>query len=271
MPGRHPFKLLTDMTDQPDEQLIAVRPDGRANNELRALSFTTGIAPNADGSVLIATGNTRVVCAATIEPAVPRWMKEQGVGGGWITAEYSMLPYSTLTRRPRDISKGKLDGRSIEIQRLIGRALRAAVDLDALGERTLWIDCDVLQADGGTRTASITGACVAVALACGALLNRGEIARWPLICLVAAVSVGAVGGRSLLDLNYEEDKNATVDMNLVMTSKGAFVELQGAGEEATFSRLELDQMIALGESGIERLIARQRELVKSAVSDFPDF
>ena len=268
---RHPYKLLTDMTNQPDEQSIPLRSDGRANNELRALSFTPGIAPNADGSVLIATGNTRVVCAATIEPAVPRWMKEQGVGGGWITAEYSMLPYSTLTRRPRDVSRGKLDGRSIEIQRLIGRALRAAVDLDALGERTLWIDCDVLQADGGTRTASITGACVATALACGALLDRGEIARWPLTCLVAAVSVGAVGGHSLLDLNYEEDKKTTVDLNLVMTSKGAFVELQGAGEEATFSRSELDQMLSLGEGGIEQLIVRQRELLKSTVSNLPDF
>jgi ribonuclease PH len=221
--------------------------------------------------VLIATGNTQVVCAATIEPVVPRWMKEQGVGGGWITAEYSMLPYSTLTRRPRDVSKGKLDGRSIEIQRLIGRALRAAADLDALGERTLWIDCDVLQADGGTRTASITGACVAIALACGALLKRGEITRWPLRCLVAAVSVGAVDRRLLLDLNYEEDKDAAVDMNLVMTSKGALVELQGAGEEATFSRAELDEMLGLGESGIQRLIAAQRKVLVETAGELPDF
>jgi len=262
-------RSFKDMTNQPDGQPTLVRHDGRANNELRPLSFTPGIAPNADGSVLIATGNTRVLCAATIEPAVPRWMKEQGIAGGWITAEYSMLPYSTLTRRPRDVSKGKLDGRSIEIQRLIGRALRAAVDLDALGERTLWIDCDVLQADGGTRTASITGACVAIALACGALLKRGEIARWPLRCLVAAVSVGAVGGQLLVDVNYEEDRDAAVDMNLVMTSKGAFVELQGAGEEATFSRTELDQMLALGESGIQRLIAGQRKLLQETVGDLP--
>jgi ribonuclease PH len=259
------------MTNQPDAQSIAVRADARATDEPRSLIFTPGIAPNADGSVLIATGKTQVLCAASIEPAVPRWMKEQGVGGGWITAEYSMLPYSTLKRRPRDISKGKPDGRSIEIQRLIGRALRAAVDLDALGERTLWIDCDVLQADGGTRTASITGACVAIALACGALLKRGEITRWPLRCLVAAVSVGVVGERLLLDLDYEEDKDAAVDMNLVMTSKGAFVELQGAGEEATFSSAELDQMVALGQKGIQRLIAGQRELLKAAGSDLPDF
>jgi ribonuclease PH len=250
---------------------LAVRRDGRSNDELRPLRFTAGIAPNADGSVLIATGNTQVLCAATVEPFVPRWMKEQGVTGGWITAEYSMLPYSTLTRRSRDVSKGKLDGRSIEIQRLIGRALRAAVDLDALGERTLWVDCDVLQADGGTRTAAITGASVAVALACAALRGRGQITRWPLRCLVAAVSVGAVDERLLLDLNYEEDKNADVDMNLVMTSNGAFVEVQGAGEEATFSRGELDGMIAMGEIGIQRLIGSQRELLRSSVAGFPDF
>ena len=162
-----------------------------------------------------------------------------------------MLPYSTLTRRPRDVSKGKLDGRSVEIQRLIGRALRAAVDLDALGERTLWVDCDVLQADGGTRTASITGASVAVALACAALRARGQLTRWPLRCLVAAVSVGVVAERLLLDLN------------VVMTSKAEFVEVQGAGEESTFSRGELDQMIALGEAGIQQLIASQRELLQS--------
>ena len=182
-----------------------------------------------------------------------------------------MLPYSTLTRRPRDVSKGRLDGRSVEIQRLIGRALRAAVDLDALGERTLWVDCDVLQADGGTRTASITGASVAVALACAALRARGQLTRWPLRCLVAAVSVGAVDERLLLDLNYEEDKNAAVDMNVVMTSNAAFVEVQGAGEEATFSRAELDKMIALGETGIQRLIASQRELLRTSVTGLPEF
>jgi ribonuclease PH len=197
-------------------------------------------------------------------------MKEQGVSGGWITAEYSMLPYSTLTRRPRDVSKGKLDGRSVEIQRLIGRALRAAVDLDALGERTLWVDCDVLQADGGTRTASITGASVAVALACAALRARGQLTRWPLRCLVAAVSVGVVDERLLLDLNYEEDKNAAVDLNVVMTSKAEFVEVQGAGEEATFTRGELDAMIALGEAGIQQLIASQRELLRSNAAEIPE-
>src|SRR3984893_11481997 len=160
------------MTKQSDSPLLAARLDGRSNEELRPLRFTPGIAPNADGSVLIATGNTQVVCAATVEPFVPRWMKGQGVPGGWITAEYSMLPYSTLTRRPRDVSKGKLDGRSVEIQRLIGRALRAAVDLDALGERTLWVDCDVLQADVWTRTAAITGGSIAITLACAKLFGN---------------------------------------------------------------------------------------------------
>jgi ribonuclease PH len=259
------------MANQSDSQLLAVRTDGRSNDQLRPVSFTPGIAPNADGSILIATGNTQVICAATVEGSVPRWMKDQGVSGGWITAEYSMLPYSTLTRRPRDISKGKLDGRSVEIQRLIGRALRAAVDLDALGERTLWIDCDVLQADGGTRTASITGASIATALACAKLRAQGAISRWPIRCLVAAVSVGLFGGRLLLDLNYEEDRDAAVDMNLVMTSTGVFVEIQGAGEEATFSSRELNQMIELGETGIQRLIASQRELLRSAVFDLPEF
>jgi ribonuclease PH len=257
------------MGNKSDHQSPAGRLDGRSNDQLRPLRFTPGIAPNADGSVLIATGNTQVVCAATVEPSVPRWMKEQGVSGGWITAEYSMLPYSTLTRRPRDVSKGKLDGRSVEIQRLIGRALRAAVDLDALGERTLWVDCDVLQADGGTRTASITGASVAVALACATLRARGQLTRWPLRCLVAAVSVGVVDERLLLDLNYEEDKNAAVDLNVVMTSKAEFVEVQGAGEESTFSRGELDQMIALGEAGIQQLIASQRELLRSNATEIP--
>ena len=259
------------MANQSDSQLLAVRSDGRSNDQLRPVSFTPGIAPNADGSILIATGNTQVICAATVEGSVPKWMKDQGVSGGWITAEYSMLPYSTLTRRPRDISKGKLDGRSVEIQRLIGRTLRAAVDLDALGERTLWIDCDVLQADGGTRTASITGASIATALACAKLRAQGAISRWPIRCLVAAVSVGLLGGRLLLDLNYEEDRDAAVDMNLVMTSTGVFVEVQGAGEEATFSSRELNQMIELGETGIQRLIASQRELLRSAVFDLPEF
>src|ERR1700719_1126962 len=256
-----------DISPQPETPRHSSNRTGEALREWRV---TPDIAPHADGSVLIATGKTQVICAVSIENAVPRWMKDQHVSGGWITAEYSLLPYSTLTRRPRDLTKGKLDGRSVEIQRLIGRALRAAIDLDRLGERTLWVDCDVLQADGGTRTASITGASVAVALACAALRARGQLTRWPLRCLVAAVSVGAVDERLLLDLNYEEDKNAAVDLNVVMTSKAEFVEVQGAGEEATFSRGELDQMIALGERGIQQLIESQRELLRSSVAGLPE-
>jgi len=231
------------------------RPDGRLPDQLRPVSFTAGIAPHATGSVLVAFGNTRVICAATIEEGVPRWMKEQSVPGGWITAEYSMLPYSTLQRKPRDISKGRLDGRGVEIQRLIGRSLRAAVDLRALGPRTLWIDCDVLQADGGTRTASITGACVAIELACRKLVVAGS----PVHQLLAAISIGVVAGQPMLDLDYVEDKEAAVDFNLVLTEDGQFVEIQGSGEESTFSDSEFQAMLALGKKGVVDLIALQRE------------
>jgi ribonuclease PH len=234
------------------------RHDGRAVDQLRPLKFEIGVAPHATGSVLVGAGNTRVICAATVEPVVPRWMKEQGVTGGWLTAEYSMLPYSTLTRKARDGSRGKQDGRGVEIQRLIGRALRAVVDLEALGPRTLWVDCDVLQADGGTRTASITGACLAVALACRELQRRGEIERSPMARLVAAVSVGIVAGEPVLDLDYVEDKDAAVDLNVVLTDEGRFVEVQGAGEEATFSQEEFLSLIALGRKGVAQLIERQR-------------
>ena len=237
------------------------RTDGRAPDQLRPLSFVPNFAPHSTGSVLVSTGNTRVICSAMIEEYVPRWMKEQNVKGGWITAEYSMLPYSTLDRKPRDISKGRLDGRSVEIQRLIGRSLRAAIDLDALGARTLCIDCDVLQADGGTRTASITGACVAAALAFRRLMLEKKIRTFPLKQYVGAVSVGMVGGTALLDLNYVEDRDAAVDMNLVMTGDERFVEVQGAGEEQTFSETDLSSMLALGRLGIAQLIAAQRELV----------
>lgn len=234
------------------------RHDGRADDELRPLTFTPGIAPHAAGSVLVATGNTRVICAACIENGVPRWMKEQNVSGGWLTAEYSMLPYSTLGRKPRDITRGKLDGRATEIQRLIGRSLRAAVDLEKLGQRTLWIDCDVLQADGGTRTAAITGACVAAALAFRTLQTRGELKQNPLRELVAAVSVGLVNGRPVLDLDYVEDKDASVDLNVVLTAGGRFVEVQGAGEEATFSPEEFTALVDLGRTGVARLVEQQR-------------
>ena len=237
------------------------RHDGRADDQLRPLSFTPGIAPHALGSVLVAAGNTRVICAASVEEGVPRWMKEQGVTGGWITAEYSMLPYSTLGRKPRDIAKGKQDGRGVEIQRLIGRALRTTIDLEKLGPRTLWIDCDVLQADGGTRTASITGGCVAAALACRSLLQSGKVTDNPLVRMVAAVSVGMVAGRPVLDLDYIEDKDAAVDFNVVLTDEGRFVEVQGAGEESTFSQDEFQALVALGSRGVSELIARQQAVL----------
>jgi ribonuclease PH len=233
------------------------RPDGRAADQLRPVRFDNGIAPHAAGSTLIGWGNTRVICAVTVEETVPRWMKEQNVPGGWVTAEYSMLPYSTPERKPRDISKGRLDGRAQEIQRLIGRAMRAAVDLQKLGPRTLWVDCDVLQADGGTRTASITGAYVALALAVRRLRAEGRLTEDPLQTAVAAVSVGLVGGRPVLDLNYAEDAGAEVDLNLVMTAQGAMVEVQGTGEKGTFTDAQLAELLALGRRGIEQLLAAQ--------------
>jgi ribonuclease PH len=241
------------------------RHDGRLPDQLRSVSFTPGIAPHATGSVLVAFGNTRVICAATIEEAVPRWMKEQSVPGGWITAEYSMLPYSTLQRKPRDSAKGRPDGRGVEIQRLIGRSLRAAVDLRALGPRTLWIDCDVLQADGGTRTASITGACVAIELGCRKLIAAGTLAASPVHKLIAAISIGVVAGEPVLDLDYIEDKDAAVDFNLVLTEDAQFVEIQGSGEEATFSDAEFQAMLALGKKGVAELIHLQREAISKSL------
>jgi ribonuclease PH len=240
-----------------------LRGDGRRQDELRPLRFQNHIAPHAAGSTLVEWGNTRVICAVTVDESVPKWMKDQKVSGGWISAEYSMLPYSTLDRKARDISKLKLDGRSQEIQRLIGRSLRAVIDLEKLGSRTLWIDCDVLQADGGTRTASITGAYVALGLAFRKLQSEGKIAESPLTAGVAAVSVGVFGGRPLLDLNYVEDKDAAVDMNLVMNSRGEFIELQAAGEEATFSDTELAALLALGRAGIQRLLVAQTQALAS--------
>ena len=242
-----------------------LRLDGRVPDQLRPLSFVPNFAPHATGSVLVSTGNTRVICSAMVDEAVPRWMKEQNVSGGWVTAEYSMLPYSTLQRKARDVSKGKQDGRGVEIQRLIGRSLRAVVDLDILGPRTIWVDCDVLQADGGTRTASITGACVAVALAGKALVAQKLIKSLPIKNYVGAVSVGIVGGVPLLDLNYVEDKDAAVDMNVVMTDTGRFVEVQGSGEETTFADEELTQMLAYARKGITELIAAQRAVVEQTV------
>ncbi len=245
------------------------RPDQRTDDQLRPISFLPGIAPHAQGSVLVSFGNTRVICAAMIEEAVPRWMQRQNVKGGWLTAEYSMLPYSTLDRKQRDISRGKADGRSIEIQRLIGRALRAAVDLDALGPRTLWVDCDVLQADGGTRTASITGACLAAALAFQNLIENKVLNASPLRQWVAAVSTGVVDGRPMLDLAYTEDRDASVDFNLVMTDDLQFIELQGSGEEATFSPDEMNAMLELGRKGITELTALQKQALAEATPPPP--
>ncbi len=240
------------------------RLDGRAPDQLRPISFTPNFAPHSTGSVLSCFGNTRVICSAMIEEEVPRWMKVQNVTGGWLTAEYSMLPYSTLERKARDSSKGRPDGRSIEIQRLIGRSLRAVVDLELLGPRTLCVDCDVLQADGGTRTAAITGACVAVALAAKKLIAEKKIKALPIKHYAAAVSVGVFAGEPVLDLNYVEDKDASVDMNVVMTDDGRFVEVQGSGEESTFGDGDLTQMLALARKGIGELIAAQRAAVEAA-------
>jgi ribonuclease PH len=233
------------------------RADGRGADQLRPVTFEANFAPHATGSVLVRYGSTQVICAATIEPGVPTWMKQQGVKGGWLTAEYSMLPYSTHERKGRDINKGRLDGRTVEIQRLIGRSLRAAIDLEKLGQNTLWLDCDVLQADGGTRTASITGAYVAARLAVQKLMDAGRLKESPLSDSVAAVSVGLYKGESLLDLAYVEDKDAEVDFNVVMTGKGQFVEVQGTGEESTFSHDQLNDLLALAQRGLVQVASLQ--------------
>ena len=240
------------------------RPDARANDQLRPISFHPNVAPNATGSVLVCFGNTRVICSATVEDNIPGWMRFQKVTGGWLTAEYSMLPYSTHDRKARDISRGKLDGRSSEIQRLIGRAIRAVVDLQKIGQRTIWIDCDVLQADGGTRTASVTGACVAVAIAFNRMMAEGTIKEFPLKKLVAAVSAGIFEDTAVLDLNYLEDKAATVDFNIVMTESLEFVEVQGSGEEAVFSAQQMTDMITLAQKGISEIFALQKLAIINA-------
>jgi len=239
----------------------SVRVDGRRADQLRPLTIEGNIAPYASGSVLVGFGLTRVICAATIEAKVPSWMRQQGVTGGWLTAEYSMLPYSTLERKPRDIVKGKIDGRTVEIQRLIGRSLRAVLDLSKLGEHTLWIDCDVLQADGGTRTASITGAYIAARLAIQKLLDAKRITENPLTDTVAAVSVGLFQGEPLLDLNYVEDRDAEVDANVVMTGRGQFVEVQSSGEQSTFSHEQLESLLGFAKSGLQDLARLQAEFL----------
>lgn len=238
------------------------RSSGRAFDELRPVKVIPGYIKSAAGSVLIETGDTRVICTAMVDDKVPPFLK--GTGTGWVTAEYSLLPGSTPTRTPREASRGKVTGRTSEIQRLIGRALRAVVDLEALGERTIWLDCDVIQADGGTRTAAITGAFVALYLALRELRNQGVLSRVPITDYVAATSVGIVHGIPVLDLEYGEDSQAEVDMNVVMTGSGKFVEIQGTAERNPFSQGELDELLRLARKGIQDLIARQKEILEDA-------
>lgn len=239
-----------------------MRFDTRENNQLRPVKITKDYILHPQGSVLIEMGNTKVICTAMIEEKVPPFLK--GSGTGWITAEYGMLPASTHTRKTRDSSKGKIDGRSMEIQRLIGRALRSVVDLEKLGERTIWIDCDVIQADGGTRTASITGSFVALMCAFNKMIAAGQLTSAPITDYVAAVSVGVVENEPMLDLCYEEDSKAEVDMNLVMTGSGKFIEIQGTGEERPFDQNELAQMLGLGEKGIRELMTLQKQIIEEA-------
>lgn len=241
-----------------------LRSDNRNNNQLRNITYDLNVAKNALGSVLISFGQTKVICACSIENKVPNWMRSQNVSGGWLTAEYSMLPYSTNERKQRDISRGKADGRTIEIQRLIGRSLRAIIDLKKLGTRTLWVDCDVLQADGGTRTASITGAYIACAIAINKLIENNELIENPIKDSVAAISAGICNDSALLDLDYIEDKNASVDANIVMTGAGDFIEIQSSGEEATFTENEFNQIIDLTKIGIEQLSKLQKEAIDSS-------
>lgn len=238
------------------------RVDGRTPDQLRPVTMTPNFMPNAEGSCLIEFGDTKVICTATVEDSVPRWM--QGRGTGWLTAEYSMLPRATSERVPREVNKGRPSGRTQEIQRLIGRSLRAVADMEAMGERTIWLDCDVLQADGGTRTTSITGAYVATALAFDRLVERGDMKRSPLTDSVSAISVGIIEGTPCVDLNYAEDSTAQVDMNVVLTGAGKLVEVQGTAEQGAFERSELDVMLDLATKAIIDLTAKQEEVIASA-------
>ena len=235
------------------------RADGRVANEMRKVIITPHFSKHAEGSALIEVGDTRVICTASVQEKVPSFLYRSGKG--WVTAEYGMLPRATSERTDREAARGKQGGRTMEIQRLIGRSLRAAVNAELLGERTIWIDCDVIQADGGTRTASITGSFVALALAIGRLYVDGNLVSWPITSFVAAVSVGLLSGVPSLDLNYAEDSKAGVDMNVVATDKGRFVELQGTGEGATFSDEEMAAMMALAKQGIASLVEKQREIL----------
>jgi ribonuclease PH len=235
------------------------RSDGRASDQMRSVVITPNFTKHAEGSALIDVGDTRVICTASVQEKVPPFLYK--TGKGWVTAEYGMLPRATTERTEREAARGKQGGRTMEIQRLIGRSLRAAINPELLGERTVWIDCDVIQADGGTRTASITGSFVALALALGRLYIDGMMNSWPISAFVAAVSVGIVGGTPSLDLNYEEDSKAGVDMNVVATDKGRFVEVQGTGESATFTEEEMNALMGLAKKGIGDLVQKQREVL----------
>lgn len=236
-----------------------MRPDGRRADEMRPVTITRDFLRHAEGSVLIAVGETKVICTASVEEKVPQFLRE--TGQGWVTAEYGMLPRSTKTRTPRETSAGRPSGRTFEIQRLVGRSLRGVTDLAALGERTIWIDCDVVQADGGTRTAAITGAFIALADAMHTLRENGRIASLPLKDFVAATSIGVVEGAVMLDLCYAEDAIADVDMNVVMTGAGKYIEIQGTAEESPFDRSQLESMLQVAATGVRELIAIQRKLL----------
>jgi ribonuclease PH len=255
LPSAELFSYNRPMHEPP----IFFRPGGRTPAQLRPVSLIPGFVQTAEGSVLISLGNTRVLTNATIEQGVPGWLRNSG--RGWVTAEYAMLPRATLTRTPRESERGKIGGRTHEIQRLIGRSLRSVVDMQALGERTVILDCDVIQADGGTRTAAITGAAVALALALNALVEAGTLKASPLKQLVAATSVGIVGGTELLDLCYEEDSQAEVDMNVVMTADGGLIETQATAEKGSFSRAQLNSLVDLAESGLKDIFAAQRAVL----------
>lgn len=239
-----------------------MRPSGRNSPALRDISITRHFTKHAEGSVLIEFGDTKVICTATVEDTVPPFLR--GQGQGWLTAEYGMLPRSTNTRMRREASAGKQGGRTLEIQRLIGRSLRAALDLKKLGERTIYIDCDVIQADGGTRTASITGGFVALVLALETLIEQGKLTKNPLAHYIASVSVGVYKGEVVVDLDYAEDSNADTDMNLVMTETGDFIEVQGTAEAAPFSLAQMNQMMSMGQAAIFELIEKQKQAIKQA-------
>jgi ribonuclease PH len=244
--------------------MTRTRIDGRAADELRPILIHPNYIKHAEGSVLIEVGDTKVICTASVQEKVPSFLYR--TGKGWVTAEYGMLPRATTDRTEREAARGKQGGRTMEIQRLIGRSLRAAVNTELMGERTVWIDCDVIQADGGTRTASITGSYVALVLALSRLYIDGKMASWPILDHVAAISVGIIGGEPVLDLNYAEDSKAGVDMNVVATGKGRFVELQGTAEGASFSEEEMSAMMALAKSGISQLVEKQREILGPAMT-----